>query len=279
MKATLFGNRQPIPDQEQPLLAAAWRFIRWQRVPASRLPIRRPALEATALLAFALAYPGLSALTGLVIRTHPLPILGASYFTSDVWYVLGFKILGLLVVPLVGVRLLGYRLGELVPDGRLRPRDIVVCILAFAAGALLNSRHFGPIAAAAGRFGTGAVVTRATIGLLIPLVSAAIPEELVYRGLLQTRLERVAGRIVAVLLTALLFTAWHLPSRYLLASGIEGTAGNALSVLLGTGAPVFVIGLLFGLLYDRYRRLLPLIAAHWGIDAVVSVGAMLGLPL
>ena len=33
------------------------------------------------------------------------------------------------------------------------------------------------------------------------------------------------------------------------------------------------------LLYDRYRRLLPLIAAHWGIDAMVNVGAMLGLPL
>ena len=68
-------------------------------------------------------------------------------------------------------------------------------------------------------------------------------------------------------------------NRRLLASGVEGRAGDFASVALGTGAPVFVVGLLFGLLYDRYRRLLPLIAAHWGIDAMVNVGAMLGLPL
>ncbi len=35
----------------------------------------------------------------------------------------------------------------------------------------------------------------------------------------------------------------------------------------------------FGRLYDRSRRLLPLIAAHWGIDAVVTVAALLGVPV
>ena len=37
-----------------------------------------------------------------------------------------------------------------------------------------------------------------------------------------------------------------------------------------------VVGLVFGILYDRYRQLPPLIAAHWGVDAVVFI-AVFGL--
>ncbi len=261
------------------MLAATWRFLTRQRVPIGRLPIRRPRREAALFLAYALVYVGFSWLTGLAIRQHPRPILGASYFTSDLTYVLLFKIVGLLLVPLALLRALGYRLRDIFAADRFDRRTIVGMILAFAIGAALNQRHLHAIAGAAGAFAAPALSARIGLGLLLPLFDAALPEEIVYRGLLQPRLERVAGRAVAILGTALLFTAWHLPTRYLLASGVEGTAGDLSSVLLGTGVPVFLAGLVFGLLYDRYRRLLPLIAAHWGIDAVVNVAALLGLPL
>lgn len=55
--------------------------------------------------------------------------------------------------------------------------------------------------------------------------------------------------------TALLFTAWHLPTRHFLSSGIEGTAGDLTSVIMGTGVPVFMVGLVFGWLWERYRSL------------------------
>ncbi len=261
------------------MLASAWRFLTRQRVPISRLPIRRPGLETALFLTYALVFVGLSWITGQVIRHHPRPILGASYFTSDFVYVVFFKLLGLLLIPLGLVTALGYRIRDIFAGDRLDRRGVVGMVAAFLVGALLNQRHLHAIAGAAASFVTAPLVGRVALGALIPLVTAALPEEIVYRGLLQPRLERVAGRTVAVLGTALLFTAWHLPSRYVLASGVEGSAGDFASVLLGTGVPVFVVGLIFGLLYDRYRRLLPLIAAHWGIDAVVHVAAMLGVPI
>ncbi len=261
------------------MLAATRRFLTRQRLPIGRLPIRRPGRETALLLAYACGYIGLAWLTGLAIRHHPRPILGASYFTADLVYVLVFKIGGLLLLPLALVIALGYRPRDIFAGDRLDRRGIVGMITAFVVGAALNQQHLHAIAAAAGHFTTAALVGRVGLGLLIPLADAALPEEIVYRGLLQPRLERLAGRAVAILGTALLFAAWHLPSRYVLATGVEGTAGDFTSVLLGTGVPVFLVGLVFGLLYDRYRRLLPLIAAHWGIDAVVSVAALLGLPV
>ena len=110
------------------------------------------------------------------------------------------------------------------------------------------------------------------------LFTAGLPEEIVYRGVLQTRLELLWGRLAALVVTALLFTAWHLPSRYLLASGAEGTAGDLGSVLLGTGLPVLVGAVVFGWAWDRWRNLPVLVAVHWGIDVLPSVASFLKLP-
>ena len=123
----------------------------------------------------------------------------------------------------------------------------------------------------------GEFLLGAGVGALLPLFIAGIPEEVVYRGILQTRLERLLGRLWAILITALLFTAWHLPTRFLLSRGVEGTAGNLGSVLLGTGVPVLIIGLLLGIVWDRYRNLPSLIAFHWGVDTLPTMLAMLGV--
>ena len=250
-----------------------------QRVPARAMVIRQPRAESVQLVAYALLYVGLSYLTGLAIRRHPLPIVRGAYFTHDAWYAVGFKLGALLLVSLLWMRWRGYRVRDLSPGWRLGPRTAAVAAAAFVAGALLNVQHAAAIRAASAHFGAGELALRAGAGLLLPLLTAAIPEELYYRGLLQTRLERTTGRLAGVLVTAVLFAAWHLPSRYVLASGVEGRAGDLASVVLGTGVPVFVVGLVFGVLYDRHRQLVPLVAAHWGIDAVVGVAAFLGVPI
>lgn len=59
------------------------------------------------------------------------------------------------------------------------------------------------------------------------------------------------GALSAWIATALLFTAWHLPTRFLLADGIEGKAGDLGSVLVGTGIPVLLVGIVFGWTWDR----------------------------
>lgn len=113
----------------------------------------------------------------------------------------------------------------------------------------------------------------AIFGALLALSNAAIPEEFFFRYLLQTRIEQRFGRLTAIVGTAMLFTAWHIPSRYFLASGAEGHAGDLASVVINTGIPVSIAGLVLGLLWDRGRRLLPLIALHWGIDTLPLVNA------
>ncbi len=111
----------------------------------------------------------------------------------------------------------------------------------------------------------------------MPLLIAGFPEEFVFRGILQTRLEKVWGRVAAITVSVLLFTAWHIPTRYLLAQGVEGSAGDLTSVLLGTGVPVLIVGSVFALLWDRYRNLPALIAAHWGVDVLPALIAFLGI--
>ncbi len=75
----------------------------------------------------------------------------------------------------------------------------------------------------------------------------------------------------------ILFTAWHLPTRFLLANGAEGRAGDIGSILLQTALPVFLVGLIFNLLWDRHRRLIPLIALHWGIDLLPATASFFGI--
>ena len=256
---------------------AMWRWLTWQRVPATRIRITAPARETRWWLLFAVAYLGLSVLTGLLIRTWPMPLLGAWKLNHDIWYLVGFKITALGVIPVLILRRHGYGARDLLGEWSLNGRAVLWLGIAFAAGLALNIGHLDGIAIALGETSTSRAVLLIAAGLLVPLFSAGLPEEIVYRATLQTRLEATAGRRIAVVGTALLFTAWHIPPRFFLAAGVEGRAGDLGSVLLGTGVPVLIVGLFFGWAWDRYRSLPPLIALHWGIDILPAVSSFLGV--
>ncbi|MFN3761521.1 MAG: type II CAAX prenyl endopeptidase Rce1 family protein [Algoriphagus aquaeductus] len=95
--------------------------------------------------------------------------------------------------------------------------------------------------------------------------------------MLQTRLEKLWNTPIAILVSGLLFTAWHLPSRFLLANGVEGQAGDWVSILLGTGLPVFLVSCFFGWHWARYRNLPLLIGVHWAIDILPSLSSFFGV--
>ncbi len=253
----------------------AW--VRWQRVPVARIRILEARSETAALLFYAIAYIAFSALTALVIRAMPMPVLGAKSFTQDVWYSFAFKLVGLLILPLIWLRRRGYRLGDVFVAERPLPKTILLAGAAFMLGLLLNAGHMSGIMQVSARLPVATLAPRIAAAVLMPLFTAALPEEIVYRGLLQTRLEATTPAPIAILTSAVLFAAWHLPSRYLLASGVDGREGDVSSVVLGTGVPAFIIGLVFGVLWYRYRRLLPLITAHWGIDLLPALSSLLGI--
>ena len=253
-------------------------LFRRQRLRAADIHITAPARELRVVLTFAVAYVLAAVLTGLVMRAWPHPIAGASYLTSDFTYVVFFKVGLLLVVPALAIRRAGYGVGDLMLGWRPTPGAVTLLVVLFALGVLVNGSKLPSISVAAGALPWSEATLRIGAGAVLLFFAAALPEELVYRWALQTRIERIWGRSAAILGAAVLFTAWHLPTRYLLASGAEGRAGDFVSVLLGTGLPVFVVGLIFGWAWDRWRNLPALIALHWGIDTLPSIASFLKLP-
>jgi uncharacterized protein len=91
--------------------------------------------------------------------------------------------------------------------------------------------------------------------LLLSALRSGVTEEVIVVGYLFARLRDLRwGTWTIILSTALLRGAYHLYQ------GVPAFFGNV------------AMGVLFGWLYSRYGRLLPLIVAHTLIDAVVFVG-------
>lgn len=91
--------------------------------------------------------------------------------------------------------------------------------------------------------------------LLLSAARAGIVEEVIVVGYLFARLRDLRWGLWAIILTSALLRA-----TYHLYQGFGAFVGN------------FVMGLVFGWLYTRYGRLLPLVIAHTLIDAAVFVG-------
>ena len=251
-------------------------WLTWQRVPVARMSRPDEGREAWLWTGFALCYAVLALLTGLLIRAYPLPLWGSWKFTEDAWYVFGFKLVALLVLPTALLLWRGYGRNDLLPSWGWRWRLALSLPLVFAIGMALNLGHLPGNRQALQGGGPGLIAAAAGAACL-PLLTAALPEELVFRALLQTRLEACLGRWAAIGLSAALLTAWHLPTRYLLSDGVEGSAGDLGSVLLGTGLPVLLLGLVFGWAWDRWRSLPHLVSAHWAVDLLPSVSSVLGI--
>ena len=260
-------------------LGRFYSWISWQRVSVHQFRIKQPKREAITALAYAVFYVFVAVIIGYLITLKPLPILGSASFLTTVWYAFIFKIGFLLIVPGIWFFLQGYHVRDLLPGWKLQFKSVISIIIAYILGVSINllQGHFNFVLEAAGHFSAGELTVRIGSGIVLPLFMAGIPEEFFYRGILQTRLELLLGRMAAISITVLLFTAWHLPTRFLLAQGIEGNAGDLGSVLLGTGVPVLIFGLLFGIHWDRYRNLLTLIAFHWGVDTLPIIISLVGV--
>jgi uncharacterized protein len=91
--------------------------------------------------------------------------------------------------------------------------------------------------------------------LLLSALRAALQEEVIVIGYLYARLRELGwGKWTIILSTAALRGSYHLYQ------GFGSFVGN------------FAMGVVFGWLYNRYGRLLPLVVAHFIIDAATFVG-------
>ena len=246
--------------------------ILWQRVPAGQIQFKELKSETSLLFVYAIVYIISAYVIGQLIINFPMPLLGATDFIQDFWYSVIFKIILLLLIPgLIYFYRWGYRYKDLLYGLRPTFKNISATIAFGLSGFLLNANHLQRIENVLNNFEDAPL--RLALGILMPLFVAAIPEELFFRAFLQTRLEKNQNRLIAILISTLLFTLWHLPSRYLLSTGTEGHAGDWISVIIHTGIPVFFVGLFFALHWSRYRNIIFLIAVHWSIDILPSVSS------
>jgi membrane protease YdiL (CAAX protease family) len=91
--------------------------------------------------------------------------------------------------------------------------------------------------------------------LLLSALRAALQEEFIVIGYLYARLRELGWSRWAIILVAAVFRG-----SYHLYQGYGGFIGN------------FIMGVIFGWLYTRYGRLLPLVIAHFLVDAATFVG-------
>lgn len=254
---------------------AAILWLTRQRVPTAALTFRNLPAETRWLIGFSVLYIGASAATGFAIRHFPMPLWGATYFTQDTWYVVGFKFALLLTLPLVVYYRWGYKFRDMLYGWRLSPRSALILVLSYALGFFINASRISEAKAAYAMLPQPEAFARAAIGVVLPFLMAGIPEEVVYRGMFQTRLEASWGRLSAIVVSVFLFTAWHIPTRFMLANSVEGQAGDLGSVLMGTGVPVAIVALIFAWAWDRWRNLPALIAIHAGVDTLPILCSML----
>jgi membrane protease YdiL (CAAX protease family) len=90
----------------------------------------------------------------------------------------------------------------------------------------------------------------AVYGIAVTSLTAGICEEMVWRGYLQTRFERLLrGKVsAAILLQAVLFGFWHSISVHTLFTAI--------------------FGLVYGVVYAKSRELAPIMISHWLGDVI-----------
>ncbi|MGI5273399.1 CPBP family intramembrane glutamic endopeptidase [Nonomuraea sp. CA-218870] len=142
-------------------------------------------------------------------------------------------------------------------------------------------RHYGPIAPVAAWLvltytGPLAVpssdyaarVDLVTLVLTIVVVFSvnSLLEEVFYRRWLQTRWEHLIGRWPAIVLTSLLWAAWHV--------GIQGT-GHLPTDLSSAFVNQGVQGLFLGYLWSRYRLMWPVLVVHGAMNAAPTLLGML----
>ncbi|MHC3002792.1 lysostaphin resistance A-like protein [Gordonia sp. GN26] len=115
--------------------------------------------------------------------------------------------------------------------------------------------------------------------VVIPL-QTAVPEELMFRGVLQGTLGRVCGPAATLVYGAVAFGLWHILSSTGLTEGNEGLSdtlgsGTAAQVAGIAGAVVAtgVAGFVLGWLRQRTTSLLAPIALHWALNATGAIGA------
>lgn len=227
--------------------------------PAEPLPVRRPKIElAAGLIWLALLFVLMLALSGLV---HiPAPFFVKDFFNQIKVSTNNFHFPDWIISPIISA-VIGVIL-ELIPalllflvfgygPGKmgLKPRCWKLTLVLLLSAPVMSLTLSGQTPLFEQPFFK-------TISFLLMILEAALPEELLLRGYLLPRFERVLKSPVnALVITSILFSAFHIPVHI-------HDGSDLLYELLNTFSVAFPSGLLWGYLYQRTRSIVPGMLFH-----------------
>lgn len=216
--------------------------------------------------------PGAAPARGGLRLQAVLLLVSATLFAAGLWLSGGgepahtsLKLILLLAVPVLLFRL---SRRDAANRGHLHERPAArrhhAPVVPVAAWLALT--YAGPLAVPPSDY--AARVDPVTLVLTIVVVFGvnSLLEEVFYRRWLQTRWEHVIGRWPAIVLTSLLWAAWHV--------GIQGT-GHLPTDLSSAIVNQGVQGLFLGYLWSRYRLMWPILVVHGAVNAAPILLGML----
>lgn len=193
----------------------------------------------------------------------------------------GIKIATMALIPLLLLRIGGDAIAPVFRSGMPRRRliglavafsCIFLVVMALVTPSLGQLQQLQP------------TVTQAVVGTAITIIwvtfTAGVTEEVMFRGVLQTRLEAVLSSASAcVVVAAVVFAVAHVPGLYLRGDqaammGVPVSLPNAIAYAITVLGPP---GVFFGILWMRTRSLLLLIVVHAAIDVLPNVPEIIEL--
>jgi uncharacterized protein len=107
--------------------------------------------------------------------------------------------------------------------------------------------------------------------LIVLLLGVALPEELAFRGLLQTQLRAAFPPGKAIVIGGFCFASWHMVVNLVTLGELGLSTNDILSVgfYLGQFMLLVLTGLAFAFLRERSGNLTGCVAAHWLADALL----------
>jgi uncharacterized protein len=248
-----------------PLLSIA---LTRKAVPPS-IPVRRPALELSALLVFLVLYAvgflgwGMSATRAALPpgREHELLVLAV-------------KLLVHVVAPSLLLAMLGAHIRPLFNSGLGRPGfwpPLLVLGVVILGLLCVVSPALSEIGALHASVATLAWAAPATFIWLA--IEAGLCEEFLFRAVLQTRLAAVLKTETGAAVTgAILFALAHVPGLYLRGHpGVDGYSSDPIQVVAFTIAVLSPVALLFATLWARTRSLLLIVLLHAAVDVLPNM--------
>lgn len=227
------------------IVFVAFYWLVFHRRPIEPIPVRRPRLELAAI--FFLIVLWILYRSGEYWHWFTLPTLGINACSNDADAVV-LKMIEMVIVPLLLWLALKYSMPQLGISWS-RPAWLTALVPIAALIAIGLSRHpLGQFAASSACFFFG----------------AGLPEEFLFRAILQTRLEAILHRpIWALWIASFIFGLTHIPI------DLHGSFVHWQEALLTAFTFQMSAGVAFGYAYLRTRNLLPITLIHTFLDSAL----------